>query len=180
MSHSPPRHLRLAIDASEQEPVSFEAAFRRWAPYIGGVVTRILGPGTHVDDVVQDVFVDAYRAYDRLRDQDALRPWLTTIAVRRARRALKRRRLRRFIGLDAVSEIPDTYSMQPERRVQLVAVYRVLDRMDAESRIAWVLRHVQGETLLEVARLCDCSRATAHRRISKVADALAKEFRDVL
>ncbi|MEM9072839.1 MAG: sigma-70 family RNA polymerase sigma factor [Myxococcota bacterium] len=174
MARPQPRHLRLARE-STTERLSFEELFRRWAPYVGGIATRILGPRADVDDLVQNVFVDAYRGYGKLRDPDAVRSWLTTITVRRARRYLARQRFRRLVGLEAIPEIPDT-AILPERRAQLSAAYRVLNRVKPEERIAWVLRHVEGETLLDVARLCDCSRATAHRRIRAVADAFAKEF----
>lgn len=155
--------------------MSFEAVFRRWAPYVGGIVSRIIGPGADVDDLVQDVFVDAFRGLEGLREASAARAWLTTITVRRAKRHLSRRRLRRFVGLEGVPEPVDT-GLSPEERANASAAYKVLDAVKPEERIAWVLRIVEGETLLDVARYCGCSRATAHRRISAVAKAFEKAF----
>lgn len=85
--------------------------------------------------------------------------------------------MRLFVGLDAAEEFVDE-GILPDRRASVRAAYRVLDRVKAEERIAWVLRRVEGETLLEVARVCGCSRATADRRIRAVEKAFAKEFRD--
>ncbi|MEM9188830.1 MAG: sigma-70 family RNA polymerase sigma factor [Myxococcota bacterium] len=157
-------------------PVSIDSAFRRWAPYVGGIVQRLLGPGADVDDLVQDVFVDAVRGIDNLRDPDAMRAWLTTIAVRRVRRRLGRQRLRHLFRFET-AEVPDP-ALSPEKKLALRDAYRVLDRVKPAERIAWILRHVEGEGLVDVARICGCSRATAHRRIAAVEAAFAKEFRD--
>jgi len=39
----------------------------------------------------------------------------------------------------------------------IAEVYRALDRVSAKERVAWVLRHVQGESLEDTALLCECS-----------------------
>jgi RNA polymerase sigma-70 factor (ECF subfamily) len=54
----------------------------------------------------------------------------------------------------------------PEERRMVAEVYRALDRVSAKERVAWVLRHVQGESLEDTAVLCECSLATAKRRIA--------------
>ena len=46
-------------------------------------------------------------------------------------------------------------------------LYLALDRLDADSRLAFVLRHVEGHDLLEVANACGCSLATVKRRLAR-------------
>ena len=60
----------------------------------------------------------------------------------------------------------------------LTAVYRVLDQLPAQVRIAWVMKHVEGERLERVAEITGCSRATAHRRITRARAALLEAFDD--
>jgi RNA polymerase sigma-70 factor (ECF subfamily) len=38
--------------------------------------------------------------------------------------------------------------------------------MNVEQRLAWTLRHIEGERLEDVAARCGCSLATAKRRIA--------------
>jgi RNA polymerase sigma-70 factor (ECF subfamily) len=57
-------------------------------------------------------------------------------------------------------------------------VYQVLDGMRASWRVAWVLRYVEGEALEEVARLCDCSLATAKRRITAAHELVTETLAD--
>jgi RNA polymerase sigma-70 factor (ECF subfamily) len=52
----------------------------------------------------------------------------------------------------------------------------VLDAVPADQRIAWTLRHIEGEQLEAVADLCGCSLATAKRRITAVSRTLEEAF----
>jgi RNA polymerase sigma-70 factor (ECF subfamily) len=42
--------------------------------------------------------------------------------------------------------------------------------------VAWTLRHVEGESLEEVAVLCDCSLATAKRRIASAHEKIKQRL----
>lgn len=158
------------------EARTFESLFRRYAPYVGAIALRILGREAEVDDLVQDVFIDAYRGISELKDPGAIRGWLSRITVRRAVRKLKRRRLR---ALFMASHPPDYEQVAdpratPEQAAALAAVYRALDRLPAEERVAFTLRHVLGEELEQVALLTGASLATAKRRIARAQDALKR------
>jgi RNA polymerase sigma-70 factor (ECF subfamily) len=124
---------------------------------------------------VQDTFVVGFEQLASLRDPGALRSWLARIAVSLARRRLRRARLLRFLGLDrgldnASLESLVAPTLRPDDRAELALADRVLGRLPSDQRIAWVLRRVEGLPLAEVASLCDCSLATAKRRIGR-ADA---------
>ena len=148
-----------------------EALFRRYAARVTRLVTRLLSRTADADDVVQDTFAEALRDIDRLRDPDAFRSWLFRIAVNRVKKFARRRKLVRLLGLD--SGIDDATLVQllaPDAGPDVVAEIAWLDgrlaRLPTEVRIAWMLRHVEGETLEEVAALSGCSLATAKRRVS--------------
>ena len=65
-----------------------------------------------------------------------------------------------------------------ESRALLARVYRALDDVPVKERIAWTLRHVEGESLDRVAALCGCSLATAKRRIAAAHGKLKKVVGD--
>ena len=65
-----------------------------------------------------------------------------------------------------------------EQRALLARIYRTLDEIDDRSRIAWILRHVEGERLEDVADACGCSLATAKRRIAAAQARLVEVFGD--
>ena len=68
--------------------------FRRYAPYVSTIGLRLLGRDDELDDLVQDVFIEAQRGLHGLRAPDAIKGWLARITVRRATRRLRARRVR--------------------------------------------------------------------------------------
>jgi RNA polymerase sigma factor (sigma-70 family) len=135
-------------DPSDDGPDDFDTLFRRFAPY---------------------VFVIAHRHLDKVRDRSATKAWLSRVTVREAARHLRRRRVKRVLGIAGdVAGSPHLadHGATPEDRAMLLSVYRVLDRLPTAERLAFTLRHVEGERLEAVAELCGCSLATAKRRIA--------------
>lgn len=145
----------------------------RYAPYVGAVGLRILGARDDLDDLVQDVFLEAARGLDGLRDPKAMKAWLATVTVRLARKRLRKKKLL-GIFLRSKPEAIDVAdpAASPEQRTLLMQVYGALGRLPVDDRIAWTLRHLEGERLERVALLCDCSLATAKRRIKRAHEAL--------
>jgi RNA polymerase sigma-70 factor (ECF subfamily) len=115
-----------------------------------------------------------------VRDPHAFKSWVAIIAVRTARRHLRRRRMRAFVGLDTLApslELRDQ-DMSPERRALLSRVYQALDQIPVDQRVAWTLRYVEGEKLEQVAEHCRCSLATAKRRIASAHARIQAELDD--
>ena len=163
------------------ERTSFlDDVYRRYCRYVAAVALRLGGRQTEVDDVVQEVFVEAARGVGRLRDPDAVKGWLATITVRVVRHRLHVRRLRRWLGLDAQADYAGLIdpAASPVDKLVVRAVYRVLDEMPVADRLAFSLHHIEGEKLEVVARLCRCSCATAKRRIARVRQALEERMGD--
>jgi RNA polymerase sigma-70 factor, ECF subfamily len=154
----------------------FAELFRRHAPYVAAIGLKLLGRDDELDDLVQEVFIEAHRGWRQLRNVDAPKAWLARIAVRRAVRRLRRRKLRAFFSLDAVADdvrLIDP-AATPEERAHVTSTYRILDGLPVAQRIAWVLKHVEGETLDSIAVLCACSKTTVQRRIRAAQETLAQ------
>jgi RNA polymerase sigma-70 factor (ECF subfamily) len=152
---------------SRPRPISIEELFREHAAAISSLGLGMLQNSQEADDLVQDVFLRAWRALDRLRDREGAKPWLMTIAIRLARTRLRRRKLTRLlfrVDEPAMDRAAAPGSL-PEHRDLVQHLYRVLDQLPVELRIAWVLRYVQEETVQSVAELCGWSLSTAKRRI---------------
>ena len=170
-----------AGDPDPDDRLELERLFRSYSPLVATISLRILGSRDEMQDMVQDVFLELSRWLDRIDDAAAVKSWLTTVTVREARRRLRRRRLKTMLGLAEAPDyqrVADT-SASPAARTLLAEVYRVLDRVAVEDRLAWTLRHVASATLPEVAEHCGCSLATAKRRIARAHSAILKEVTDV-
>jgi RNA polymerase sigma-70 factor, ECF subfamily len=179
-------HLRVvradvtdAAEAPSSGPLDIDELFRELAPYVAAVGLRLLGRRDEADDLVQDVFLAAYRARKKLCVRHEAKRWLTVVAVRAARRRLRFRYLRGWLRLDdQAPELLVTAGASPEDQAFLAQVYAVLDRLPVDERLAWTLRYVQGEKLAVVAELMGCSLATAKRRIASAQEAITGEVAD--
>lgn len=161
-------------------PLSLEEAYRRFAPYVAAIGMRILGRSDDLDDLVQDVFVEATRGIAGLSAPEAIKAWLARITVRTSVRRLRRARLFRAIHLQ-LEDAQDYESLAspdatPEQRALIARVYRTLDQLAANDRAAWVMRYVQGETLEQAAELCACSLSTYQRRLRRASELLDKRL----
>jgi len=171
--------VRRALDGDRWAE---EMLYRRHASTLLGVCTRLLRDGAEAEDVVQDAFVDAFLQLETLREASQFGAWLTGIAIHKAHRRLRRRRLLRALGLwSARREQPLEECLapgvSPERYAEIVCLDAVLRRLPDARRVAWQLRYLEGFQLDEVARHCGCSLATIKRRIAE-ADALVRHHVD--
>jgi RNA polymerase sigma-70 factor, ECF subfamily len=139
----------------------------RYTGHVERILTRILGGRADLDDLVQEVFVRAFQRVEDLREPRALRGWLTAIAVFVAREAIRSGRRRRWLIFLPPEETPDVSAPEasPEARAALRAFYEVVGRLDADARIVFTLRFVEGMELGEIAGACGVSLATVTRRI---------------
>jgi len=176
---SPEVALRLV--KSDEPRATVDDIYRRYCRYVAGVIVRLDGHAADVDDLVQEVFVEAAAGIASLREPEAIKGWLATIAVRRVRRRLRMRRMWRFLGFEGSVDntgVIDS-AASPTDRLLLRAVYRVLDNMPTEDRLAFGLHIIEGETVESVAKLCGCSFATAKRRVSRAQRRIEEELSDV-
>jgi RNA polymerase sigma-70 factor, ECF subfamily len=160
---------------------SLDDVYRRYCRYVAAVIVRVDGRATDVDDLVQDTFVEAAAGIARLRDAAAIKGWLATIAVRVVRRRLRARRIWRFLGFERQVETSTLVdpAASPVDRLLLRSVYRVLDDMPVDERIAFCLHTIEGETVEAVADQCGCSYATAKRRVARAQRRIEERLSDV-
>lgn len=152
---------------------SRDVLYRRHARHLLALTSRLLSSRSEGEEIVQDTFVAGFSHLGRLRDPAAVRAWLTRIAVNLVRRRLRRGRLLRMLGLDrgcddATLAALASPTLRPDDCAELALVDRVLGRIPADQRIAWMLRRVEGLPLAEVATACACSLATVKRRVAAV------------
>jgi RNA polymerase sigma-70 factor, ECF subfamily len=166
-----------AAVSDRAETLEFAALFRRYAPYVARIGLRILGRPDEVDDLVQDVFLNVHRHLPSLRDPQSVKAWLAAITVRAARRKLRKRRI---VELFTGSRTEPDYGRiadegaSLEDRTYIAALFRGLEELPVAERVAWSLRHLEGETMERIAELCSCSLSTAKRRVQAAHDRLVQ------
>ena len=133
------------------------------------VVFRFLvsstGPGD-AEDLFQETFLAALRAYPKLRDGSSLRSWVLTIATRKvidAARAAKRRPLASSEDGAAEGGAEDEVSMIDIKD----PLWRAVSDLPAKQRAAVVHRFVLDRSYGEVAAALGCSEEAARANVSE-------------
>jgi RNA polymerase sigma-70 factor (ECF subfamily) len=167
-----PTDAALVAAALRGERLAEERLYRRHLQTVAGVAVRLLGRGADADDVVQDSFVIALERLPQLRDPELFRAWLVRIAIRCAHRRFRKRRLLALLGLgrgDDSAGLAEQAAptLPPDRRLELARIDAALRELPADQRVAWVLRHVEGYELRELAIAIGVSLATVKRWLQR-------------
>jgi RNA polymerase sigma-70 factor (ECF subfamily) len=159
------------------EPPHLEHVVRTYTPFVLGLASRLSGTSQDIEDIVQDVWVGAVRGLRHLREPAALRGWLASVVVRITFRRGRSRR-RRLLREAGTAELESLNAPGPtaEQDLLLRELSSELLGVAAETRAAWLLRHVEGCSLVEIAAKHACSVATAKRRVKRADAALERAF----
>lgn len=160
------RALVSALQADH--PGAYQVLYQKYAEDVLSLLYRVLGSDTEMDELLQEVFVRAFRNVDTINDPDKLRAWLSGIAVYVARGTIRKRRRGRWLQFFDPSTLPEV--AKPDHgssaRRALHRTYMLLERLSPDDRIAFALRFIDGRELTEVALITKVSLATIKRRLN--------------
>lgn len=141
--------------------------FDRHGEVMRRVLQRILGAADEVEDARQEALLRTLDRLDRVESAAEVRGFACGVAAFVAREHLRKRSRRRWLHFFAPNEVPEPEpDDHDEARETVRAVYSVLDQLDADDRIVFCLRIIDGMELTEVADACGISLATVKRRIA--------------
>lgn len=159
--------LRLRLDRTGQEATDLSAALEGDRPAFGrlvemhfggiyGLLFRLVGSPEDAEDLSQEVFVRAWKSLGSLADGDAMRPWLTRIAVNLFYDHLRKRgRGLRVVELDPLAADPGGRELEPfeelDNREGQALLGAAIERLPEKVQAAMVLRVVEGRSYDEVA-----------------------------
>jgi RNA polymerase sigma-70 factor (ECF subfamily) len=156
---------------SEGESWAARAIWNRHAPMVYRLLERALGPNGEAEDLTQDVFLRTFSNLPTLRDLHALRSFIYSVALRTLRWELRRRRVRRILRLSDTGQLPDlpVRGVDSESRQLLIRFYGLLEQLRVNDRTAFVLRHLEGLKLEQIADQMGVSLATVKRWVSRAS-----------
>ena len=168
----------------EADPVAFRAFVTRYQRPVFACLSRMVGRGPHVDDLAQDVFLRAFRAFHTFDLDAAAKPstWLLTIATRIALDARKRRVIP-IRPMEDAAHVPESGTPETERaRGELGRlIERAALELPDDQRAAFVLGEYHGMSMSEIAEALGVPEATVKTRLFRARErmraALGEEWR---
>lgn len=159
--------LELAQQCVEGRPDAQRAFFHAHRKRVHCVLYRMLGSNREIDDLIQDAFFEIFRSLSGFRGEAQLGTWIDRICVRVAMRHFSTRDRARRPSLELV--LCEDPAKGPERRVEAREaarrLYSLLDGIEPNHRIAFVLHVIEGRSLREVALLTETSVVATKLRV---------------
>jgi RNA polymerase sigma-70 factor, ECF subfamily len=165
----------LVRDLREKRPGAGAALFDRYGSYVERILARVLGhTDADLEDVLHEVFAHCLEDIGKLSDPMRLKPWLGQVAVFTARTVIRRRRRRRWLSYLVPWEMPEAAEPPVDHAERQIAdrLYRALDRLPADERIAFALRYLEEMTITEAADVAGVSPATLKRRLVRARETM--------
>lgn len=167
----------------EGDKSAFDVLVRKYQHKIIGLVGRYVFDVHEAMDVSQEAFIKAYRALPGFRGDSAFYTWLYRIAINTAKNHLVARGRRPpsvDVDIGDVDYQPTSESLHeldtPENNLYKdeleKAVYRTLDQLPEDLRMALTLREFEGMSYEEIAQVMDCPVGTVRSRIFRAREAI--------
>lgn len=156
-------------DLSEEErlaPPSFEQTYDDYFDFVWLSLRRLGVAPELLDDATQDVFVVVCRKLAEFQYRSQLKTWLFAIALRVAR-TYRRRRADLASPIEpeqlASAAASPHESLAEARALRLVG--QVLDTMEEDRRVVFIMAELEQIPIPEVAEVLDLNLNTAYSRL---------------
>jgi RNA polymerase sigma-70 factor, ECF subfamily len=167
----------LVARAASGNRDAFDELVRRYRRQVHGLVRVLTGGDNEAEDLVQDIFVRAYRAIGSFRGESAFRSWLYRIAINAVHTHNGKRRVREsafaFHAHDerSMDDLPSGANLE-EAMLHRQTIERALADLPEALRVLIVLRDVQGLKYDEIARILKMPRGTVESRLFRARQKL--------
>ena len=161
----------------------FDTLVENHANFVYNVALRMMGKPEDAEDVAQEAFISAYRAYGRFRGESRLTTWLYRITVNAALMKLRKEKRARTLtqtGLEDVDvvnwdETPERSAVTSELGEKLL---EGIDRLQPELKAAVVLGDIEELSNSEAAEVLGITVSSLKSRLHRGRVLLRKYLSD--
>ncbi len=165
---------------------AFAILVDRFQRKIFRVAYAIVRDEMEADTITQDTFIQAYTHLAKFQGRAEFETWLTRIAINRSRDSLRRRR---FVSLFSFRDEEDDREMifepvdeRPDAERQLMAsqlkkaIERAVEKLSAQQKVIFRLRHYENLALEEIAELLGLRSGTVRAHLFRAVHKIRAEL----
>ena len=169
---TPARRTRdewIALRCRLGEPGAFAELVRELERPLLYYATKLLASEDAAFDVLQDVWLTAFRAIRRLEDPRTVRPWLYRITHDRAIDRIRRDRSRGHAERTRAERTPEERDDEPSFDAkEAQALHRAVDRIDLKHREVIILHFLSEDlSITDIAAVIGASAGPVKSRICR-------------
>jgi RNA polymerase sigma-70 factor, ECF subfamily len=163
--------LELAARCRAGDAGAFEELYRQHARRLFGLVTRMLGSADEAEDLLQEVFLQAYRKLSGFRGDSALGTWLYRLTMNHCLDHLRGRQAKMSRATESLDDgsvdEPAAASPLVPTAINRVDLERAIERLPDGARAAFLLHDVEGFEHREIAQILGISEGTSKSQVHK-------------
>lgn len=164
LPHAIDEWTRLALAARDDRNEETLGAFVRATQADVWRLCAHLGDRDRADDLAQETYARVLRSLRGFRGEAPVRPWLFSIVRRVVADDIAARQRRRREPVSALTDVGD--------HGDVVALEQLLDLLDDDRRVAFVLTQLLGYSYASAAEICGCPVGTIRSRVARAREQL--------
>jgi RNA polymerase sigma factor (sigma-70 family) len=168
--------------ADRETEAVFGALVREWQPRLFQFILRNIGQPDDAEDLAQQAFVEAFRAYESFRGESAVSTWLYGIAMNLVRNYLNRapHRVHKIESDDVLEWHAGDDTVRPDRQVasrrSMAKLNTAMADLPADLRDVLVMVAVDGLACEEAAAMLSIPVGTVRSRVSRARSRLRESL----
>ena len=132
----------------------------------------ICGDDALAKDLVQETYLRAWKALDKLNDPNAAKSWLITILRREFARTFERK-VPKFTDLETV-DVPEDSELEPDDRLEVQLLRRNIAKLAPRYREPLLLQVVMGLSCEEIAQQLQISKSAVMTQLFRAREQLTQ------
>jgi RNA polymerase sigma-70 factor (ECF subfamily) len=156
-----------------------QATFTQLAQTYGTDLYRyamwICGNDALAKDLVQETFLRAWKALDKLKDNKAVKSWLITILRREYARTFERK-VPKFTDVDSVV-VPEDSELEPEEQTEMRLLRQGIMKLAPKYREPLLMQVVLGYSCQEISEALDVSKSAVMTQLFRAREQLKSQLR---
>jgi RNA polymerase sigma-70 factor, ECF subfamily len=173
----PDEDRELVARCRRGDPLAFEELVRKHQQMVLNLAYHYLGFHNDIEDVAQKIFTKVYFSLPKFDMRRPFFPWLYRIAINQCYdelRRLRRLKTRTFseLSTEETNSVENLISQQEtapardDNRKEMVALlYRMLDQLPDQQRLAVVLRDIEDVPYSQMAEMLECTEQAARLKV---------------
>ena len=172
------RELLLIANGNE---LAFNEFMNRYMEGIYYHVYGILSNKEMTEEVVSDVFLEAWRNRKKLTEIENLKTWLNTIAYRKAVSYLRKETIStNLVPIDSIVDFHFPETTTPLDSIisneEVTALHEAIDELPPKCKHVFFLAKIEKLPYAQIAKVLDLSLATVNYHIGAAMNALRKKM----
>jgi RNA polymerase sigma-70 factor (ECF subfamily) len=125
-------------------------------------------------DLVQETFLRAWKALDKLKDKGAAKSWLITILRREYARTFERK-VPKFTDVDTI-EVPEDSELAPDDRTEITLLRRNIMNLPEKYREPLLMQVVMGLSCEEISSELEISKSAVMTQLFRAREQLKSQL----